>query len=214
VKKVKNAFGCTVNDVVMAVCAGALRRYLLARPDADPEALSEALVAMIPMSVRTDDQKGEHGNQVSAMLASLATNEPDAVARLRKISEGMHKAKGQQETIGARTLQEWTEFASPAVAGRAARAYSRFRIADRHRPLFNLTISNVPGPPYPLYLAGARLLAHYPLGPINDGAGLNITVMSYMTDLDVGIVSCSDLIEDPEVILEGMAAQLAEYLHS
>ncbi len=205
-KVVKNAFGTTLNDVVMAMCASSLRAYL----DERGEKLDQALVAMVPMSVRTTDQSGEGGNRISSMLASLATTIDDPVERLLAISAGMRQAKDQQNAIGASTLQDWAEFAAPAVAGRAARAYARYRLADRHRPIFNLTISNVPGPPFPLYSAGARVVANYPMGPINDGAGLNITVLSYMHQLDFGVVTCRELIPDAWTIADGLGEALAE----
>jgi WS/DGAT/MGAT family acyltransferase len=205
-KVVKNAFGTTLNDVVMAMCASSLRAYL----DERGEKLDQALVAMVPMSVRTTDQSGEGGNRISSMLASLATTIDDPVERLLAISAGMRQAKDQQNAIGASTLQDWAEFAAPAVAGRAARAYARYRLADRHRPIFNLTISNVPGPPFPLYSAGARVVANYPMGPINDGAGLNITVLSYMHQLDFGVVTCRELIPDAWTIADGLGDALAE----
>jgi WS/DGAT/MGAT family acyltransferase len=205
-KVVKNAFGTTLNDVVMAMCAGSLRAYL----DARGEKHDQSLVAMVPMSVRTTDQSGAGGNRISSMLASLATTIDDPVERLLAISAGMRQAKDQQNAIGASTLQDWAEFAAPAVAGRAARAYARYRLADRHRPIFNLTISNVPGPPFPLYSAGARVVANYPMGPINDGAGLNITVLSYMNQLDFGVVTCRDLIPDAWAIADGLGGALAE----
>jgi diacylglycerol O-acyltransferase / wax synthase len=206
VKMVKNAFSATVNDVVLAVCAGALRRYLDSRGE-EPEG---PLVAMVPVSVRTDEQKGTAGNRVSSMLCSLATDVTDPVLRLHAIHEGMRNAKEQQRAVGADTLQDWVEFAAPAVAGLAARLYSRTKMADRHRPLFNVTISNVPGPPFPLYTAGARLVAHFPMGPIFDGGGLNITVMSYIDHLDFGLVACPDLISDPWVIADGLHDSLEE----
>jgi WS/DGAT/MGAT family acyltransferase len=206
VKMVKNAFGVTVNDVVLAMSAGSLRRYL----DGRGEVLDAPLVAMVPMSVRTEEQQGALGNRVSSMLCSLATDVDDPVERLHAIHEAMAGAKEQQKAIGADTLQDWAEFAAPALAGRAARLYSRTRMADRHRPLFNVTISNVPGPPFPLYSAGARMVANYPMGPIFDGGGLNITVMSYLDHLDFGLVACSDLIPDVWELSDGLGEALDE----
>ena len=204
VKRVKNAFGTTVNDVVLALCAGALRHHL----DIHDEHPDGPLVAMVPISVRSDDLKGTMGNQVSSALTTLATDIDDPVARLRTIHDGMQFAKGQQNTIGADTLQNWAEFAAPAVAGRAARLYSRTKMADRHRPLFNVTISNVPGPPFPLYVAGARVLASYPIGPIFDGGAINMTVMSYLDSLDFGLNVCPDIIADPWTIADGLHVAL------
>ncbi len=205
-KAVKNAFGTTLNDVVMAMCASALRSYT----DARGEKLEQDLVAMVPMSVRTGGENDASGNRVATMLASLATTIDDPVERLLAISAGMRQAKEQQSAIGATTLQDWAEFAAPAVLGRAVRAYARYRLADHHRPIFNLTISNVPGPPFPLYSAGARMVANYPMGPINDGAGLNMTVVSYMNQLDFGVVTCRELLPDAWAITDGLGDALDE----
>jgi WS/DGAT/MGAT family acyltransferase len=189
-KLVKRAFDCTVNDVVLAVCAGALRRYLLDNSEL-PE---DPLVAMVPMSVRTDEEMGSHGNRVSAMLTSLATNLSDPVERLETVAEGMRRAKTQERLIGASTLTDWTEFTFPALIGRAARITGSMRVFDRLRPLFNVTVSNVPGPPFPLFLAGARLVGMYPLGPVTEGVGLNMTVMSYCGTVYFGLNACRETV--------------------
>ncbi|MGH9170946.1 MAG: WS/DGAT/MGAT family O-acyltransferase [Acidimicrobiales bacterium] len=203
-KKVKNHFGCTVNDVVLAVCAGALRRYLLDYSDLP----AEPLVAMVPMSVRTDDEKGSHGNRISAMLTSLATDIADAAERLEAVAAGMRSAKEQDKLIGAATLTDWTEFTFPALIGRAARLTSSMRVFDRMRPVFNVTVSNVPGPSFPLYLAGARMVSMYPLGPVTDSVGLNMTVMSYCGVVYFGLNACRETV--PAV--SGMPKMLAEAL--
>ena len=206
VKAVKTALGCTVNDVVLGLCGGALRRYL----DAGGEELESSLVAMVPMSVRTGDEQGDMGNKVTSMLCTLATDVDDPLDRLKVIHECMAEAKEQQKAIGADTLQEWAEFAAPALFGRAMRLYSRMKLADRLRPLFNVTISNVPGPPFPLYSAGARLIANYPVGPIIDGTGLNMTVMSYMDQLDFGLLACPDVLEDVWAVGDALHDSLDE----
>ena len=208
VKAVKNAAGVTVNDVVLGLCAGSLRRYL----DHIGEHPDGPLVAMVPVSVRSDDEKETGGNRVSSMLTSLATDIDDPVERLQAISAGTKGAKETLKAIGADALTDWVEFAAPAVLGRAARLYSRTKMASRHRPLFNVTISNVPGPPFPLYSAGAALVAHYPMGPIMDGGGLNMTVMSYQDHLDFGLLACKDLITDPWLLADGLADELEELL--
>ncbi|MEY2431707.1 MAG: diacylglycerol O-acyltransferase / wax synthase [Acidimicrobiaceae bacterium] len=206
VKAVKNALGVSVNDVVLALCAGSLRHYL----DAQDEHPDAPLIAMVPVSVRTEEQQGTLGNQVSQMLCTLATDIDDPVKRLQAIHDGTQQAKSQLNAIGADALTDWAEFAAPALAGRAARLYSRTKMADRHRPLFNVTISNIPGPPFPLYSNGARMVANYPMGPIFDGGGLNITVMSYLDQLDFGLVACSDLIPDVWSLADGLGAALEE----
>jgi|SRR5581483_11213014 len=192
VKEIKNALGGTVNDVVLAACAGALRRYL----EAHGEHPDKPLLAMVPVSVRTEDQKGTMGNRVSSMFVSLATNIDDPVERYHAIQDGTRHAKDQEKAISAEVLTDWTEFAAPAVAARAARVASNMRVFDRLSPVFNVTISNVPGPPFPLYSAGARMLAMYPVGPITDGVGLNMTVMSYMGTMFFGINACPDVVDD------------------
>ncbi|MEI7592280.1 MAG: wax ester/triacylglycerol synthase family O-acyltransferase [Actinomycetes bacterium] len=205
IKAVKNVFGCTVNDVVLTLCAGALRQYF----DSIDELPESAVVAMIPISVRSDDQKGTHGNQVSMMLTSLATDLDDPVDRLQHIHTNMKAAKVQQNAIGADILQEWADFASPAIFGRAARLYSNSNSA-RHRPMFNVVISNVPGPPFPLYVAGSEVLNTYPMGPIFEGFGLNITLMSYRDRVDFGLLACPDLVPDVWRIADSLQHALQE----
>lgn len=204
IKTVKNHFGCKVNDVVLALSAGMLRRYL----DALGELPEDPLVAMVPISVRTEEQKDESGNRVSAMLVSLATDVADPAARLKTIAESTQHAKDQEKAIGADVLTDWTEFTFPALMGRAARLVSSTRVFDRLRPAFNVTISNVPGPPFPLYLAGAKLVAMHPVGPIHEGIGLNITVMSYLGRVFFGMLACRETVPDvatmPALIRESL----------
>jgi diacylglycerol O-acyltransferase len=206
VKGLKKRFGVTVNDVVMALCAGALRRWLIAH-DALPTA---PLVAMVPISVRTEEQRGSFGNRVSGLVAPLPTNEPDPVARLRAAHEAMKAAKEQHQAIGAEVLQDITQFTPPALAARAARVAASTRIADVVNPPFNLVISNVPGPQQPLYLAGARLLNYFPVSIVTDGQGLNITVQSYLGHLDFGLLACRELVPDVWTLMDHLSESLAE----
>jgi diacylglycerol O-acyltransferase / wax synthase len=205
VKAVKNHHGVTVNDVVLALCSGALRRWF----DERDEALDGPLVAMVPVSVRSEAEKGTMGNRVSSMFISLASDVVDPGLRLQVINESTRGAK-ERHAIGAADLTEWADFAAPALLGRATRLYSRMQLANRHRPVFNLTISNVPGPPFPLYSAGAKLVANYPMGPIFDGNGLNMTVMSYRDQLDFGLQGCPSLLGDPWVLAGHLEAALEE----
>lgn len=205
VKALKDAYGVKVNDVVLALCGGALRSYF----DGLDEQVDGPLVAMVPVSVRTDDQRGGEGNHVSQMRVSLATDVDDPAERIHAICAGTQQAKARH-AVGADNLQNWAEFAAPAVAGAAARIYSRLHAASLHAPIFNVTISNVPGPPFPLYTAGAKLEHHYPVGPIFDGGGLNMTVMSYLDHLDFGLLACPDVVDDVRVIADGLHAALAE----
>ena len=118
--------------------------------------------------------------------------------------------KRQAEVIGADTLMNWTEFAAPAVANMAMRLYSRMKVADRHRPLYNTVISNVPGPQFPLYMAGAKMLAMYPMGPLNDGSGLNMTLISYMGQIHFGLVACPDMLPDVDHLADLIPEALQE----
>ncbi len=205
VKAVKNASGATVNDVVMALCAGALRHYL-----SDHRALPKGpLVAAVPVSIRTEQQKGTGGNRVSTMIAPLPTHLKDAVERLQQCHEAMLAAKHQHGALPATLLGDVTQFAMPALAGQAARLAARLRLVEWLSP-FNLIISNVPGPNVPLYYAGARLLAYYPLSAIADGQGLNITVMSYDGGLHFGLIADRQLVPDLDRIAGYLADELAE----
>ena len=205
-KRVKNALGGTVNDVVLACVAGSLRRFLLRRDEA-PE---RPLVAMVPISVRAEEQRGQMGNQVSAMLAALPVEEPDTLQRLRRISASTAGAKEQHGALGANTLQQLAELAPGGVASLAARLYTRTRAADRHRPIWNLVVSNVPGPRFPLYCAGARVEAFYPLGPVHEMVGLNVTLFSYEQDVFVGVNADRGLVPDVDDVCEGMGEALQE----
>src|SRR3954447_24525491 len=208
VKMIKNALGGTVNDVVLALCSGALRSYLASQGE-QPDA---PLIGMVPVSVRSDEEKSTMGNRVSSMLVSLATDIDDPVERLRVIRESTTIAKEQEKAIGADTLTDWAEFAAPAVAARAARLLSTLKVAERTRPIYNVTISNVPGPNFPLYSAGARMVAMYPMGPINDGVGLNMTVMSYMGSIFFGLVGCRETVPEVQHIADYINDALEELL--
>jgi diacylglycerol O-acyltransferase / wax synthase len=207
-KNVRRAYGCTFNDVVMAVCSGTLRRYLL-KHDALPD---EPLIAMVPVSIRAGDEGDTYQNRVSFLLASLATDEPDPAARVRLVQRSMTAAKGSFAAIPAEALQDFTQFAPPAIAARAMRMYSRLRIADRMNPPFNLIISNVPGPPFPLYSAGARLEHFYPVSAIGDGQGLNMTVQSYNGNLDFGFIACRELVPDLWSLTDHLHESMQELL--
>ncbi len=188
VKRLKNATGCTVNDVVLAVAAGALRSFLL---DGD-ELPERPLVAVVPVSVRPEQSAPRGSNQVSSMFVQLPVNLHDPLDRLEAIREGTKGAKEEHHALGADMLLNWAEHATPNVFAAAARLYSRMRLADRHRPIANLVISNVPGPDFALYLGGAEMRSGFPLGPLMDGMGLNITIMSYRGVLYWGIHTCPD----------------------
>ena len=191
VKAIKNAAGVTVNDVVIAATAGAVRRWLIVH-DALPD---RSLQAMIPVSTRAGDNEGVIGNRVSALVAPIGTHIADPIERLHHVNRTMQVAKDQHAAIPATLLQDFAQFTPPAIAARAARVVFRNGRAGRVTP-FNLVISNVPGPHFPLYLAGARLLGHYPVSAITDGIGLNVTLHSYLGRLCFGLVADRELVPD------------------
>jgi len=206
VKEIKKHFDVTVNDVVMGLCAGALRRYL----EENGELPADPLVAMVPVSVRTEEQKGKYGNQVSAMSASLHTHVGDPVERLRRIHDSMLVAKEQHQALPANLLQDFAQFAPPAVAARAARVIARATVNNWMDIPFNVVISNVPGPQFPIYGIGSKLVANYPVSAINDGVGLNITVQSYDGNLDFGLVACRELMPDVWDVMDYLRDALDE----
>src|SRR4051794_11959757 len=204
VKAIKNEAGVTVNDVVVALSAGALRDWLKARE----ELPDKPLVAMVPVSVRTDEQMGTFGNRVSMMIVPIPTDENDPKRRLRRTHELLRGAKSRHQAVPADLLTDATSFIPPAVASLAAR--TTMEVMGRTRPPVNVVISNVPGPRTPLFCAGAKLEAHYPVSVVIDGVGLNITVMSYRDHLDFGIITDRDAIDDPWPMLQGHAEALQE----
>ena len=204
VKRLKNELGITVNDVVVALCATAVRDWLLDR-DELPE---DPLVAMIPVSVRTEEEAGTYGNRISTMIVPIPTNVEDPRERLLRAHEYLRSAKDHHRALPADLLTDATSFIPPAVAARAAR--TTMDILGRTRPPLNLVISNVPGPREPIYCAGAELQANYPVSVVIDGVGLNMTVMSYRDHLDFGIIADRDQVDDAWALMDGTAAALDE----
>ena len=204
IKEVKTASGATVNDVVMAVVGGALRSYLEDRGEL-PE---NSLLATVPVSVREKSKRDSGANKVSALFARLGTDIEDPVERLMELSEANTIAKEHQQAISADALQDWAEFASPSTFGLAMRAYAGLRLAEKHPVVHNLVVSNVPGPPVPLYFAGARVEGLYALGPVFHGAGLNITVMSNNGEMQIGVIACKESVPDVDDIVRRFPAEL------
>lgn len=179
VKRLKNIMGTTVNDVLLAICAGALRRYLKEKRKLP----KKPLVAMVPISTR--QEAGTDGNELSAMLVQLATDIEDPIERLEKIHENTIKGKTYQGATGAKTLSNLAESVPFGVANQAARLYSRFHLAKMHNPVFNVVITNVPGPQIPIYLHGHKMLHIMGMAPIIDGMGLIITILSYGDEITI-----------------------------
>ena len=207
VKTVKNAYGYTVNDVVVALCAGAVRRWLVEHD----ELPDEPLVTQVPVSVRTEEQLGTlrqpHRDDERAAVSPI---EADPIERCTLTHEALRAAKERHRALPAELLHDATQFIPPAVFSRAARM--TFSLAATRTPVWNLVISNVPGPQFPLYCAGARLVANYPVSVITDGMGLNITVMSYLGHLDFGIVADREQMRDVWKLIGWLDDSLRELL--
>ena len=195
VKHAKNLLGCTVNDVVLAITGRALRTFVLA----NGEQVSRGMVAAVPISVRPKGAEDvEVDNQVAGMTVPLHDDVEDVAEQLERISRATKPAKAQLGAISATLLQDWTEYAPPAVAAQAMRFYSRAGLARRHPPIANVTLSNVPGPPMPLYLAGSQMQSMYPIGPVIHNQRVNITLVSYLDTMFVGIVADRDSVPDTD----------------
>lgn len=206
VREIKSATGTTVNDVILTVAGGALRSYL----DDRGELPDTSLLASVPVSVRETSSRSGGSNKVSALFARLFTDVADPVERLEKISETNRNAKEHHQAIGADALQDWAEFAAPRTFGLAVRAYAGLRLAEKHPVVHNLVISNVPGPPVPLYFMGARIVSLYPLGPVFHGAGVNVTVMSNNGDINVGILACREMMPRVDDLVQRFPEELSK----
>lgn len=206
VKAVKQALACSVNDVVLALCAGALRRYL----DARGELPDRALVASVPVSTRATGARRNAANNVSNLFTTVPVQLADPRARVAEIHAVTAAAKDQLEQLGPDMLADWSELTPPLPFAAGVRAYSRLHLANRHRPPVNLVVSNVPGPTEPLYVAGGRLVDIFSVGPILENAGLNITVWSYLDRLDVGMLACEDAMPDLRALAGDLHAALDE----
>jgi WS/DGAT/MGAT family acyltransferase len=187
--------GATVNDVVLTIVGGALRRYL----DALGELPAPPMIAMAPISTRTKGEMGTQGNQVSMMLVSLGTDVAKPIDRLSAVYASTTSSKELASAVGAKTLSDYSEFIPAAVAGLAARLYTRNGLANRHNPIFNTVVTNVPGPQVPLYCCGAKMVAYYGMGPVFDGMGLIHPVLSYNGRLTISFTSAREMIPEPSV---------------
>lgn len=211
VRQIAASTRSTVNDVVLAVGAGALRRYL-ARRDELPDG---PLVVSCPVSTRSPDaddsgRASQANNQVSILLTRLHTQIEDPLERLHAIRRSTNAGKAEHRILGSSVLAEWSDAADPTVLRWAAHLYLRSGVVDHHPPLHNLSISNVPGPSIPVFLGGCRLVRAYPMGPVLEGAGLNITVMSYLESIDFGFLVCDDTLPDVWDLADAVAPAFAE----
>jgi diacylglycerol O-acyltransferase len=200
VKAIKNALGGTVNDVVLATVAGALGSHLRRR-GVKTDGLE--LKAMVPVSVRSDVERGALGNRVAAMMAPLPVWCHDPVARLDIVREELKDLKAGGQAVGAQVLTELAGFAPPTIMGQAARLSSRQRF-------FNLVVTNVPGPQFPLYLLGRRMLESFPMVPLAKNQGLGVALLSYDGSINFGLVGDYDLLWDLEDFADDIRGSLED----
>jgi diacylglycerol O-acyltransferase / wax synthase len=199
-KAIKNELGGTVNDVVLAVVAGALGRYMRIHGHPTEDVV---LKAMVPVSVRADVDRGALGNQVAAMWAPLPVGVTDPVERLLKVSRAMDGIKESGQAVGAQVLTTLSGFAPPTIMAQAARLQARQR-------LFNVVVTNVPGPQQPLYMLGRELEALYPMVPLAENTALGIALMSYNGQLNFGLTADFDALADVEVLADELRSAIEE----
>lgn len=206
-KDLRHAFGVTVNDVVLTACAGGLRRFL-EEHDTVPD---RALVASVPVSVHdSGDEDTSATNQVSNMFVHLPVQIADPVERLRAVQRSASGAKAVQGAMGPEMLGDVVDLVPPPMLSAAMSLVTRIGVADHTPPPHNLIVSNVPGPDFPLYFAGARVVGLYPFGPLIEGSGLNVTVLSQDGRLDVGLIACPDLVPGLDDLLDGILTAFDE----
>jgi diacylglycerol O-acyltransferase len=206
VKALKDAYGVKVNDVVLAIVSSALRNYL-SIVDEVPEA---SLIVQCPVSLRSDTDAADVGNNIGSIFASLATDIDDPAERIAAIYESTQSAKEMRRALAARQIMGLTDATPPGIIALAARMYTSAGLGSRTPPAVSTVVSNVPGPDFPLYVAGGRVEALYPLGPLLMGMSLNITVFSIGEKLDFGVMSCPDTMPDSHLIPDYMETALEE----
>jgi WS/DGAT/MGAT family acyltransferase len=201
-KMIKNALGGTINDVVLAVVSGALRRFLEHR-GVDVRGLE--LKAMVPMSTRAESERGALGNRVTAMAAPLPVYEEDPVVRLQIVRMAMKDVKESKQAVGAEMIVQLSGFAPPTILGQAARLQASQRFV-------NVLVTNVPGPQFPLYSRGHKMLDLFPMAPLAANQALGIAVMSYNGQFGFGLIADFDALPDVGVVAEGLEKSIAELL--
>jgi WS/DGAT/MGAT family acyltransferase len=204
VMQLKHAYGATVNDIVVALCAGALRTWLAAKDELPPE----RLLAMVPISVRTPAERGTFGNKVATMVVALPTDEASPAARITACRNSLLSAKKEQAAQPRNLMQQANDLVPPVLFGPAMRTVLRLAGSRSVKPAANVIISNVPGSRTPQYLAGARVLANYPVSTIVDGIALNITLFSYLDSLNIGITVDGEQVPDSDLLAQALVEEL------
>lgn len=200
IKRIKNSLGGTVNDVVLAAVAGGLRRLLTARGETVDDT---QLRAMVPVSVRSDNAQGSLGNQVASVWAALPVYEPDPIERFNIVHEEMKDLKASGQAVGAQVLTSLGEWAPPTIVAQASRLVARQRA-------YNLVITNVPGPQFPLYTLGREMQEVYPVVPLSSNTSIGIALLSYNGTVGFGLLGDYDTAPDVEVLAEGVEKSIAE----
>lgn len=207
IKSIKDSIpGVTVNDVALAICGGGLRKYLQSKNEL-PE---RSLAAMAPVNIRTKDQLGQAGNQVSQLTVRVRSDIEDPVERLTAVSSGTSQAKELSNAIGAKTMTDYTQFIPSTLTASAAKLSSRLALANRVKPSYNCVITNVPGPQVPLYFTGAKMLSNFGLGPAIDGMGLFHALLSYCGRFNISINACREMMPDPAFYAECLRESYSE----
>lgn len=207
IKAIKDSqSGTTVNDVVVSVCGGAMRKYL----EAKNELPERSMVAMAPMSARSAEQRATGGNLVTAMSLPVRSDIPDALDRLLAVHEESNQAKRLTHTMGPDLAANAAEFLPSTVSGLIARTIGGSGLADRMPPVFNTVITNVPGVNVPLYSMGSRMVSSYGLGPLYHGLGLFQPVLSYNNTMTISAVSDREMMPDPSFYMECLMASYNE----
>ncbi len=209
VRAIKDAVpGATVNDAILAIIGGGLRKYLL-----DKNELPEAnLTAMAPISVRQEGEKAALGNLVSAMVVSLGTHIEEPLERLAHIHNDAVNSKGLTNAVGARTLTDYSQLIPSGLAGLGARLYTRLGVANATAPVFNVVATNVPGSRVPLYFCGAKMVKMFGLGPIFDSMGMINTIYSYVDDIAISFTCDRDMMPDPAAYAAALRSSFDDLL--
>jgi diacylglycerol O-acyltransferase len=211
VKQIKRAFHTTVNDVVLAAVTSSLRAVFRAQGLLD-EIGERPLIASVPISVRPPDSEREFGNKTSILMVPLPTHVDDPIERLELIHGLADETKAHHKSMSSDLLEQWAGLIPPWVTSMGSRTIGAVGGMGLLPPMSNVTISNVQGSPIPLYLAGAEVVGMYPLGPLLEGSGLNITVISHCDNLHIGLMGDPTLVRDPRAITAGIVQGVAELL--